>query len=80
MYQKDHNRAVMDELGILPLSMSVVKSTLKYLSVNEVMSDRPLLCAAVEEDKSLVTVNHGERDWKRSLRSIIILKILNTRL
>ena len=62
------NVAVMGELGRLPIFLSIIKSALKYLiHVNEVKDERPLLKAAVDEDKVLCL----SKSWYRRLDKIV---------
>ena len=65
-----HNAAVMGELGRLPLFISVVISTIKYLNhINEVKDKRPLLSAAFDEDNNLCT----SKSWSKRLKNIVAL-------
>ena len=62
------NAAVMGELGRLPMFMFIVKSAVKYLiHLNEVKTERPLLNAALEEDKLLCL----SKSWYRKLDKIV---------
>ena len=52
VHPKTQNAAVMGEVGRLPLFMDVIRAILRYLiHLNEVKDERPLLCAAMEDDK-----------------------------
>ena len=62
------NAAVMGELGRLPMFLFIVKSTLKYLiHLNDVKDERPLLNAALEEDKVLCL----SKSWYRKLEKLV---------
>ena len=51
---KTSNAAVMGELGRLPLFMSIIKYTLRYIiHINEIKDKRPLLDAAIIADEDL---------------------------
>ena len=52
--QRANNLAVMGEVGRFPFVISIIKSALKFLKhLEDVSNDRPLLKAAINEDKSL---------------------------
>jgi hypothetical protein len=58
----------MGELGRLPMFLFIVKSTLKYLiHLNDVKDERPLLNAALEEDKVLCL----SKSWYRKLEKLV---------
>ena len=62
------NAAVMGELGRLPMFICIIKSALKYIMhMNDVKNERPLLNAAIEEDKGLCL----SKSWYRKLDKIV---------
>ena len=68
VHPKAHNGAVMGELGRLPLFMYIIKSTLKYfIHLKEVKDNRPLLNAAINDDKYLCI----SKSWSKRLEKVV---------
>ena len=70
VHSKATNAAVMGELGRLPVTLFLIKTSLRFCQHIEEVGDRmPLLMAAVAEDKIL----NGNKSWRRSLENILNL-------
>lgn len=70
VHPKAHNGAVMGELGRLPLFLNIMKSVLKYIvHLDEVKCDRPLLNAAILEDRNLCV----SKSWRKRVDKILSL-------
>ena len=70
VHPKAHNGAMMGELGRLPLFLNIMKSVLKYIvHLDEVKCDRPLLNAAILEDRNLCV----GKSWRKRVDKILSL-------
>ena len=70
VHAKASNAAVMGEVGRYPIFCYIVQNILKYIShLNEVVSDRPLLAAALGEDKILPKT----KSWHKRVESLLQL-------
>ena len=70
VHGKVTNSAVMGELGRLPVTLYLIKTSLRYCQhIEEVGERMPLLKAAAAEDKTL-NIN---KSWRRSLENILKL-------
>ena len=68
VHSKAANAAVMGEVGRYPMFCYIVQNILRYLlHLNEVINDRPLLAAAVHEDKMLPKT----KSWHKKVESLL---------
>ena len=70
VHSKAYNAAVMGEVGRYPIFCYIIQNILRYIShLDEVINDRPLLAAAVSEDKLLPKT----KSWHKKVESLLQL-------
>ena len=70
VHKKSCNMAVMGELGRFPMYLHIIKAMLKYYKhIEEVKTNRPLMTAAMEEDRLLPK----NKSWFGALENILTL-------